>query len=133
MHEYLTSNTFNNQCMQASNSTNFLPVQKSICAKIYMDLLAKIVKAEASKLQESSRTEAMPDNPDLNILELNTLQYIAGATLHKIIQDLKDLVSRNMISEVHQAKIQYRCLQLSKKLILPQGMDLRRLAPIKGK
>ena len=61
------------------------------------------------------------DQLDLN--ELNTLRYIAGTTIHKITQELKEFVERKVITKVHQAKIDYRCLQLSKKLILPQGFN----------
>ena len=125
IHEYLTSNTFNQRCLLAFNSTDLTPNKKAICTKIYMDLLGKVVAAEASRLRESSCEDPNIDEQSVSLTELNTLRYIAGATLHKICTDLKDSVSRKMVSKLHQAKIDYRSLQLSKKLILPQGVELQ--------
>ena len=123
LHEYLTSNTVNQRCLLAFNSSGLTPNMKSICSKIYMDLLGKIV--EASRLRSCSTEAQVIQDETLTLTKLNTLSYIAGATLHKICLDLKDSVSRKMVSKVHQAKVEYRSLQLSKRLILPEGVEMQ--------
>ena len=59
----------------------------------------------------------------MELSEQNTLRYISGACIHVICQKLKSDVRLHMVSKIHLAKVDFRCLQLLQMLQLPGGFS----------
>ena len=60
-------------------------------------------------------------NLEMELSELNTLRYISGACIHVIRQKLKSDVRSHMVSKIHLAKVDFRCLQLLQMLQMSGG------------
>ena len=117
--DYLTSPTYLIKCCKGFDLNTLTSEHNRLSTHIFFSLLGKVVQSEKETLQNLNDTYSAPISTDMSDHERAVLRYVAGATIHTVTKDLQHSASEDMIDNIHQAKIEYRCFQLLQSLHIP--------------
>ena len=120
LHSVFASQTYKENILKAFKLKALRSHENAICTRIVFDILQMIAKDEAAKVKNiklQNFLEEQDDNPNLDSLDLSTLRYIAGASIHSVMHKLKDLSLKQIMNNKYKAKLNHRKNQLASKLI----------------
>ena len=120
LHSVFASEAYKQNILKAFGITKLHSHENSLCTRLVFDLLNMIVKEEALKIKKMHMDQFLDqqkEGPNLDSLDLSTLRYIAGASIHSVITKVRQLSMKQIMNSKYKAKMNHRKSQLASKLI----------------
>ena len=120
LHNIFASQGYKENVLKAFQTPVLKRNENSICTRLTFDILQMIAEDEASKVKKDRLKEFLEKNdeePNFDCLDLSTLRYIAGASIHAVMSKVKELSMNNIMNDKYKARLNHRKNQLASKLV----------------
>ena len=120
LNSYFKSDEYKRRCKAAFNVDVRESIHNRICTQMNFSILGCVIADRKSQFES---TNLNCECTEMSQVEINVLRFVSGACFYNVSSKLRASVENKMISNMYEARINFRCHKFMQFLRVPEAFS----------